>query len=116
MDEIQKTDQSRTRFYTSNIKQTINGLISADPADLRLSTGVPVQWHLLGWGSEQDIEPVSWEDGLVELFESPVKQVRLLPATFHTVQYTPSQRGTWAFGALTGEQGPKGMTMNYHVE
>ncbi|ORY93301.1 Cupredoxin [Syncephalastrum racemosum] len=116
MDEIRRTEQSRNLFYTSNIKQTVNGLISADATDLRLSTGVPVQWHLLGWGSEQDIEPVSWEDGLVELFDNSVKEIRLLPATFRTIAFTPSRPGVWGFGALTGEQGPKGMTMYYHVK
>lgn len=111
--EIRKNRHAIQRFKQSNIKQTINGFILGHPADLILPVNEITTWHLLGWGSYNDMQLVSWENAKVTLFNTPISQVRLMPATFKTVQVIPQEAGTGRFGYLKGEQGLHGMSMYY---
>lgn len=104
------------RFELANIKQTVNGLMLAAPADLVLRPGKSTVWHLLSWGTDIDTHAISWENAVVQLYGKPVEQVRLLPASFRTVQVTPKSNGLWEFGFITGEPGLQGMTMFYTVD
>ncbi|KAI9260773.1 Cupredoxin [Phascolomyces articulosus] len=115
--EVVKHNQTAKReFRLSNIKQSINGLIMAEPKDLVLEQDESIQWHLLGWGSFNDLQMVSWQQGHVSMFDIPVSQIRLMPASFRTVKVTPGIPGTFQFGFLNHESGIEGMNMYYQVE
>ncbi|KAI9322306.1 Cupredoxin [Dichotomocladium elegans] len=113
---IKMNQTAHAIFRRSNIKQSINGIMMAQPNDLVLQTGTTYDWHLLGWGSVKDMPRVSWEHGDVSLNGRQISQIRLLPATFKTVQLKADTSGFWQFGYLTGAPGPEGMTMWYTVE
>ncbi|KAI9482506.1 Cupredoxin [Zychaea mexicana] len=114
--DLVKYNQTTMRtFRQSNIKRTINGLLMSEPNDLILKQDKQVQWHLLGWGSFNDLQMISWQQAQISLFDVPVSQIRLLPATFRTVQVIPDTPGTFEFGYLNGGPGIEGMIMYYQV-
>ncbi|KAI8089984.1 Cupredoxin [Halteromyces radiatus] len=111
---IDKMTGDPTPFYLSNVKQMINGLMLDRSMVFR--RGQTVTWHLLAWGSFLDIQDLRWENGQVELYGKSITHLRLLPASFRTVLFTPHDQGIWNFGYLNGEQGVHGMIMQYQVE
>ena len=116
LDALKHNETAMREFRRSNIKRSINGMIIAEPTDLVLKQDDLIQWHLLGWGSFNDLQMVSWQQAQVSMFDSPVSQIRLLPASFRTVQVIPDTLGTYQFGFVNGESGIEGMIMYYHVE
>ncbi|KAG2217041.1 hypothetical protein INT45_002378 [Circinella minor] len=116
LDLIKNNPKAMREFRLSNIKRSINGMIMAEPTDLILKQDTTTQWHVLGWGSFNDIQMISWQQAQVSMFDSPVSQIRLLPASFRTLQVTPDTPGTFQFGFVNGEPGIEGMIMYYHVE
>ncbi|KAI8147273.1 Cupredoxin [Fennellomyces sp. T-0311] len=115
LDLVKQNQTMLRRFRFANIKKAINGLIMAEPDDLVLNLYDIYQWHILGWGSFNDLQMVSWQQAQVSMFDAPVSQVRLLPASFRTLQVTPDTKGTFQFGFLNGEPGIEGMIMYYQV-
>ncbi|KAI8330583.1 Cupredoxin [Chlamydoabsidia padenii] len=113
-DQIDAMAGDPTPFYLSNVKQVINGLMLSSPSSLVFQQGVPVHWHMLAWGSFLDIHTVRWESGKVRLFGRRVTQLRLLPASFRTVVFTPSSSGS--FGCLNDDLGVHGMMMKFRIE
>lgn len=114
-EEIHKNQHTIRRFKQSNIKQTINGFMLGRPKDMTLPANKTTTWHLLGWGSYNDVQLISWENAEVTLFDTPISQIRLMPATFKTVKVVPEEPGVGRFGYLKGKQGLHGMSMYYTV-
>lgn len=114
-DLIDAMDGDPTPFYLSNVKQVVNGWMLSSP--LKVKAGEPVDWHVLAWGSFLDIHTVRWDHGRARLFDRPVSKVRLLPASFRTLSFTPpSETGVGNFGCLNDDLGVHGMIMQYRIE
>lgn len=112
---VKSNRSAHTLFRRANIKQSVNGLITSRPNDLVLQTDTIYQWHVLGWGSVKDLHTITWQQGEVTLYDQPVRQVRLMPASFRTLQIKVDEPGSWQFGYLYGESAIEGMIMWYNV-
>ncbi|KAI7867731.1 Cupredoxin [Spinellus fusiger] len=104
------TTEEKKAFYISNVKQSINGLLYANPLDLIITSST--QWHLLGWGSYDAIYTVHWEHAKVSLFDRRVTSLRLYPASFKTVQVQTQHNGS--IGVEEFKQ--QGMRMQFIVK
>ncbi|CAO3612187.1 unnamed protein product [Cunninghamella echinulata] len=114
--QIEKMKGDITPFYLSNIKHMINGFMHHHPSSLTFYKHQPITWHVIAWGSFLDIHDLRWQGGKIYRFNRTISQLRLLPASFHTLTFIPDQQGTWQFGFLNGEQGVYGMIWQFNVE
>lgn len=114
-DAVKSNRSAHALFRRANIKQSVNGLISSHPEDLVLEADTIYQWHVLGWGSVKDLHTITWQQGQVTLFDQPIRQIRLMPASFRTLQIKVDEPGSWQFGYLYGESAIEGMIMWYNV-
>lgn len=105
-----------TPFYLSNIKHMINGyMLYKSPLSLSFHQNQSITWHVIAWGSFLDIHDLRWDGGKVYLFNRRISQLRLLPASFHTLTFVPDQLGKLNFGFLNGEQGVYGMMWQFNI-
>ncbi|KAG8542916.1 hypothetical protein GDO81_025826, partial [Engystomops pustulosus] len=93
--EPDTVDVENEDFQESNKMHALNGFLFGNLPALGMCLGDSVSWHLFGMGNEVDIHSAFFYGHTVTNQGHRTDVINLFPATFVTVEMTPSTPGKW---------------------
>ncbi|KAM4796126.1 ferroxidase HEPHL1 [Rhinophrynus dorsalis] len=103
-------------FQESNKMHAINGYLFGNLPDLDMCLSDRVSWHLFGIGNEVDIHSAYFYGHTVTNQGHRADVINLFPATFVTVEMTPSSVGTWMLSCQVNDHIKAGMMALYNIQ
>ncbi|XP_056417456.1 ferroxidase HEPHL1 [Hyla sarda] len=102
-------------FQESNKMHGLNGFLFGNLPAMDMCLGESVSWHLFGMGNEVDIHSAFFYGHTVTNQGHRTDVVNLFPATFVTVEMTPSTPGSWMLSCQVNDHIQAGMMGLYNV-
>ncbi|XP_073518282.1 ferroxidase HEPHL1 [Phyllobates terribilis] len=102
-------------FQESNKMHALNGYLFGNLPAMDMCLGDSVSWHLFGMGNEVDIHSAFFYGHTVTNQGHRTDVINLFPATFVTVEMTPSMPGSWMLSCQVNDHIQAGMMGLYNV-
>ncbi|KAM4047114.1 ferroxidase HEPHL1 [Anomaloglossus baeobatrachus] len=102
-------------FQESNKMHALNGYLYGNLPAVDMCLGDSVSWHLFGMGNEVDIHSAFFYGHTVTNQGHRTDVINLFPATFVTVEMTPSTPGSWMLSCQVNDHIQAGMMGLYNV-
>ncbi|XP_075054840.1 ferroxidase HEPHL1 [Mixophyes fleayi] len=113
--EPDTVDVDNEDFQESNKMHAINGFLFGNLPAVNMCLSDSVSWHLFGMGNEVDIHSAYFYGHTVTNQGHRTDVINLFPATFVTVEMTPSTAGTWMLSCQVNDHIQAGMMGLYNV-
>ncbi|XP_069825746.1 ferroxidase HEPHL1 isoform X1 [Dendropsophus ebraccatus] len=113
--EPDTVDVDNEDFQESNKMHGLNGFLFGNLPALDMCLGDKVSWHLFGMGNEVDIHSAFFYGHTVTNQGHRTDVINLFPATFATVEMTPSTPGSWMLSCQVNDHIQAGMMGLYNV-
>ncbi|XP_077341097.1 ferroxidase HEPHL1-like [Lithobates pipiens] len=113
--EADTIDMEDEDFQESNKMHAINGYLYGNLPAMDMCVGDSVSWHLFSIGNEVDIHSAYFHGHTVKNLGHRTDVINLFPATFVTVEMTPSNAGSWMLTCQVNDHFEAGMLGLYNV-
>ncbi|XP_066498216.1 coagulation factor VIII [Hoplias malabaricus] len=109
-----KVDRYDPRFYSSNIKYSVNGFMN-NSLQFKICAGDVTLWHVASVGIENDFLSVYFMGNPFEKDKTYGTVLTLFPMTGDTVTIEMETEGEWEIGAFDPVLKQRGMSVRYSV-